>query len=365
MNTDIRLSVEFWDHPKTVKLERRLGLEGVKALQVLWAWSAKNRPDGALSGMDEEDIEIAAGWKGNDGELLQILIELRWIDKDADGYALHDWTEHNDWASKVTDRGDHGRFLRLRQVAPEIYKTLSEQGVTAISKEDYSSITAERRPTRGDAPAARRQSASATPAVRQQDASVPAGATPAPVPVPVPAPAPVQVPPPPTPSSPEGDEAAAPETSPEPPEDGAVKVAEVVELWNSELCPLGFPRVSKVTPDRRKHFTARLRDGVERRELAWWRDRIAAIAGSEFMRKNAAEKAPWLTFDWLLNETNLVKVAEDKYSHGLHLPRGQPHEQVGQSMDEYLRELKKDPFWGGQGGDETCSSETKPSSRPA
>ena len=83
------------------------------------------------------------------------------------------------------------------------------------------------------------------------------------------------------------------------------------------------------------------------------------------MRKSAAERAPWLTFDWLLNETNLVKVTEGKYSHDLHLPRGQPHGQVGQSMDEYLRELKKDPFWGGQGGDETCSSETKPSSRPA
>ena len=173
------------------------------------------------------------------------------------------------------------------------------------------------------------------------------------------------VPPPPTPSSPEGDEAAAPETSPEPPKDGTVKVAEVVELWNSELCPLGFPKVSKVTPDRRKHFTARLRDGAERRELAWWRDRIAAIAGSEFMRKSAAEKSPWLTFDWLLNETNLVKVAEGKYSHDLHLPRGQPSGQAGQSMGEYLRELQKDPFWGGSGGDETCPSATKLSSQPA
>lgn len=352
MNTDIRLSVEFWDHPKTVKLERRLGLEGVKALQVLWAWSAKNRPDGILSGMDEEDIEIAAGWKGNDGELLQTLIELRWIDKGADGYALHDWADHNDWAAKVTDRGDRGRFLRLRQVAPEIYNALSEQGVTAISKEEYSSITAERRPTRGDAPAVRQQPASATPAARRQDASVPASATPAPVPVPVPVPTP-GTPPPISPPRGEAGEEAEAETSPNLPEDGAVKVSEVAELWNTELCPLGFPKVSKITPDRRKHFKARLNAGAERRELAWWRDRIAAIAGSEFMRKNAAEKAPWLTFDWLLNETNLVKVAEGKYGHGLHLPRGQPAGQSGQSMDEYMRELQKDPFWGGSGGAET------------
>lgn len=68
------------------------------------------------------------------------------------------------------------------------------------------------------------------------------------------------------------------------------------------------------------------------------------------MRKSAAEKAPWLTFDWLLNETNLVKVAEGKYGRVLNLPRGQP---PGQSMDEYMRELQKDPFWGGSGGAET------------
>ena len=172
-------------------------------------------------------------------------------------------------------------------------------------------------------------------------------------------------PPPPTPSSPEGDEAETVETSPEPPDDGTVKVAEVAELWNAELCPLGFPRVSKITPDRRKHFKARLRDGAERRELAWWRDRIAAIAGSDFMRKSAVEKSPWLTFDWLLSETNLVKVTEGKYGHGLNLSRGQLLKQGSQPMDEYLRELQKDPFWGCSGGDETCSSETKLSSQPA
>ena len=70
------------------------------------------------------------------------------------------------------------------------------------------------------------------------------------------------------------------------------------------------------------------------------------------MRKSAAEKAQWLDFDWLLNETNLVKVAEGKYGRVLNLPRGQPTGQAGQSMDEYLQELKKDAFWCDPGGDE-------------
>lgn len=36
MNNDIRLSVGFFDHPKIIKLERQLGLEGVTALLRLW-----------------------------------------------------------------------------------------------------------------------------------------------------------------------------------------------------------------------------------------------------------------------------------------------------------------------------------------
>mgnify|MGYP000243346383 CR=1 FL=1 len=60
MNRDIRLSVGFFDHPKIIKLERQLGYEGVIALIRLWLWVAQNRPSGLLSGMDDEDIAIAA-----------------------------------------------------------------------------------------------------------------------------------------------------------------------------------------------------------------------------------------------------------------------------------------------------------------
>lgn len=66
MNTDIRLSVGFWQHPKTRKLIKRLGLEAIRSLQILWLWAAQNRPDGVLSGMDWEDIELAADWQGEE-----------------------------------------------------------------------------------------------------------------------------------------------------------------------------------------------------------------------------------------------------------------------------------------------------------
>ncbi|MDD2966625.1 MAG: hypothetical protein PHN64_03900 [Desulfovibrionaceae bacterium] len=104
MNTDIRLSVEFFDHPKVVKLKRRLGLEGVFALQMLWVWAAQSRPDGVLSGMDEEDIEIAARWDGEEGRLLEALVSLRFIDSEGGEYILHGWEEHQAYASKAEER---------------------------------------------------------------------------------------------------------------------------------------------------------------------------------------------------------------------------------------------------------------------
>ena len=108
MNTDIRLSVGFWQHPKTKKTVKRLGLEGIRSLQVLWLWAAVNRPDGNLAGMDAEDIELAADWKGNEGEFCAFCLGV-WIDEADGGYALHDWAEHNSWQAKAKDRSESAR----------------------------------------------------------------------------------------------------------------------------------------------------------------------------------------------------------------------------------------------------------------
>ena len=69
MADDIRFSVNFWQHPKTIKLTRKGGLEAVRSLQILWCFCAQERTDGILSGMDVDDIEIAADWRGEPGRL--------------------------------------------------------------------------------------------------------------------------------------------------------------------------------------------------------------------------------------------------------------------------------------------------------
>ena len=148
MNTDIRLSVDFWDHPKTVKLERALSLQGVKALQVLWLWAAKNRPCGTLSSMDADDIEIAAKWKGKAGRLVETLVALRWIDKTEKGFTLHNWKKRNAWAASDLLRSDKARLSRMAQTYPELYQKLTGEGRSGISRALYDELTASVTPTK-------------------------------------------------------------------------------------------------------------------------------------------------------------------------------------------------------------------------
>ncbi|MDG4594223.1 MAG: hypothetical protein P9F75_00765 [Candidatus Contendobacter sp.] len=79
------------NHPKVIKLKRRLGTDAVLSLFTLWAWAEQERPDGILSDLDEEDIAIAAGWDGDDRFFATTLIELRLLDWDGARFALSHW----------------------------------------------------------------------------------------------------------------------------------------------------------------------------------------------------------------------------------------------------------------------------------
>ncbi len=82
---------------------------------------------------------------------------------------------------------------------------------------------------------------------------------------------------------------------------------------NVQLGTLGFPKVAKVTARRKAAFNARLSGSQERLSLAWWVSLFEKIAASDFMRESAAQKANWLTIDWVLNEHNMMKILEGKY----------------------------------------------------
>lgn len=143
MNSDYRIKIGFFRHHKTRKLERRLGEAGVMALLRLWEYAAEFRSDGELSGMNDEDIALAAGWRG-DGDFVSTLIEIGWVDKEPDCLSLHDWLEHNPWVADAEERSDKGRLSRLFRKNPGAAAEFRQQGRTGITAEEYHQATSVR-----------------------------------------------------------------------------------------------------------------------------------------------------------------------------------------------------------------------------
>lgn len=108
MAEDIRLSTSLFQHPKFLKLERKFGADGCLALLKLWAWVAEARPDGDLSGLTPEDLELAIGWKGPDG-FISVLVELRFLDGAPSRYCVHGWIERQPFVSTRPNRVERAR----------------------------------------------------------------------------------------------------------------------------------------------------------------------------------------------------------------------------------------------------------------
>jgi len=106
-NTDFRTNVGFFDHPKTLRLQKKLGSDGVIHLQRLWAYTAVNKPKGII---DRDLVEDASRWTGEEGLFLKTLLDLKFLDVVDDSLvAVHDWEEHNHWAFNADERSEEAR----------------------------------------------------------------------------------------------------------------------------------------------------------------------------------------------------------------------------------------------------------------
>lgn len=109
MNTDFRISVSATSHPKILKLMRRCGDIAFFNLIKLWTFVAQNKPDGDLTGMDVDDIEIAAGWNGECSTFYRALLDLCLLDATEEGLFVHDWQDHNSFAAFAKERSEKAK----------------------------------------------------------------------------------------------------------------------------------------------------------------------------------------------------------------------------------------------------------------
>ncbi|MEM2963751.1 MAG: hypothetical protein QXQ02_02545 [Halobacteria archaeon] len=104
MNTDIRIKTTFPHHIKTRKLIKKLGFKGFYSLICLWCYAAVNKPKGILD-IPIEDIAIAADWDEDPETFVDALTRCGFLEKDDGGQIiLHDWVEHNAFASHAEKR---------------------------------------------------------------------------------------------------------------------------------------------------------------------------------------------------------------------------------------------------------------------
>lgn len=93
------------------KLARLLKIsrhEAVGLMTDLWEWTGEYASAGDIGSHDNHDIADGTGWEGDPDELIDALIEARWVDECAEHrLVIHDWSEHcESWVRKRLSRAN-------------------------------------------------------------------------------------------------------------------------------------------------------------------------------------------------------------------------------------------------------------------
>jgi len=167
MNTDIRIETSFPNHPKTKKFIKTVGPLGGWMLLKLWVFTAVNKPDGLLTNMDSSSICDAMEFRGNPRMMIHALLDCTsgadsmkscpgcdvcekgktrkrggWLNKTSDGiYEVHDWVEHNPYASKAPariERAKKGAAARIENLTKQRLERSSKQKQGELQADDSS-----------------------------------------------------------------------------------------------------------------------------------------------------------------------------------------------------------------------------------
>lgn len=104
-NDDFRVSIDYFEHPKTECLSSACGEIAILCHLRLIAWAAKFRPDsGSLAGYADAQIEVFAKWRGEPGGFIKALVDNHLLDGIDRARQLHDWSEAQGWLIGTSDR---------------------------------------------------------------------------------------------------------------------------------------------------------------------------------------------------------------------------------------------------------------------
>lgn len=144
MARDMRLDIDFVDHPKTKRLIRTAGFEGFYCLLKLFSSVAKAYPKGELTGCDQYDIENLADWRGKSGLLFEALTDpdFYFLEKIGDHWRVHEWDVHQPWVFNSKERSEIARQnVKKRWEKPEVSYEPNTDGIPIVIRNRYESLT--------------------------------------------------------------------------------------------------------------------------------------------------------------------------------------------------------------------------------
>ena len=101
---DSTVKRDGFDHPKTRRLKRELGVPhyaAVGLLECLFHVTAKYAPDGGVGRLGDDEIADYLGWEEDAGALVVAFQKCGWLDPcDTHRLRVHDWSDHADDAVK-------------------------------------------------------------------------------------------------------------------------------------------------------------------------------------------------------------------------------------------------------------------------
>lgn len=137
---DMRIDVNFVDHPKVKRLIRSAGHKAFYSLMRLFSTAAKMYTNGVFDGCDIHDIEDFGGWTGKSGFFVDALVNVGFLEETADGFAIHDWIEHQPWLANAEKRSLHARKAIQARWDKKLKEPVDPQGVDDVQRE-YSENT--------------------------------------------------------------------------------------------------------------------------------------------------------------------------------------------------------------------------------
>ena len=114
----LNIDLDYFTHPKTMRLTAILGQGAAEFPIRLWAYCAKHHTEtGRLIDYTENEVESAAGWMGETGKLAAAMLKLNFLEKIDNGYRIHDWLDHAGHLAAFKKRAKSAAKGRWRRIA--------------------------------------------------------------------------------------------------------------------------------------------------------------------------------------------------------------------------------------------------------